>query len=208
MTSNRGHFDKQQLRRAELLESKLCDDSISTRELLELALLSIEPGHDCFHAAELLEKVLAADPDENTAKLWLAHCWIYEFMDERSLRKAIEISTEIDLDTGTAADVRAAALLLKGAAFYQLSSTDSARAALEASVHLEPQWITNRQLLATIYEKSNDISAARGQLVRAIENTAVPPSDDHLFEWLITGRRAAGIAQRLRDQLEGLQKER
>ncbi|HEX7157898.1 MAG TPA: hypothetical protein VF214_02695 [Edaphobacter sp.] len=204
MTLNDGHFDSQERREWELLQAKLQDGSISTPELLKLAQLSIEPGHDLFRAAELLETVLATDPGENMARVWLAHCWIYGFMDPASLRNALEVCNEIGRKAGIIASIRAAAFLLRGAAFYQLSAIDSARKELEASVALEPGWVANRQLLAVLYERTNDLASAREQLVRAIENTAVPSSGDPLFEWLITGRHAAGVLQRLRDQLKRL----
>ena len=103
------------------------------------------------------------------------------------------------------AELKAAALMLKGAALYQLSDAPAARASLEQSVNLAPLWIANRQLLATIYERQKDLRAAEEELSYAIANTnqqAPTESVPHrLFEWLITGRGAHGITSRLQDHL-------
>src|SRR5947209_15793815 len=153
------HATTEQHARIALLEAKLRDDNLSNDEVLELALLAIEPGHDAFRAAELLQRLIPNEAYSAIAKMWLAHCWIYEFMDRRSLQNAAVLCDEVVRD-GTDADIRAAALMLKGAALNALGDVGSAGMALEASVMDRPSWVSNRQLLASVYQKEKRLAEA------------------------------------------------
>ncbi|HVT61022.1 MAG TPA: hypothetical protein VHR45_21845 [Thermoanaerobaculia bacterium] len=168
-----GHATPQESERIAALEAKLGRKTISCDEHLELALLQLEPCHDGFRAAELLEEIIAAKPDHSLAKIWLAHCWIYEWMDEEALRNAVRLCNTL-LDERVSVHLRSAALLLKASALRQLPDSDDPLALLLESVRLAPDWISNREMLAQVYQERGDRNAAAEQLRRALEVSRAP----------------------------------
>ena len=137
MTTLGGHATPRERERAAALEAKLQAQSASLDEQLELALLYLEPGHDGFRAAELLERILKTEPEHDLARLWLAHCWIYEWMDENALRNAVTLCDALT-DASKPAPVRSAALLLKATALRQLGGDGEVIELLSLSVELAP----------------------------------------------------------------------
>ncbi len=211
MTTTLGHAAPGERQRMAELETKLRTRTITSGEHLELALLNLEPGHDGFRAAELLREMLAAEPENGSARLWLAYCCIYELMDPEALREAVRLCEELAPGQASA-DVRAAALLLEAAALRQLAGDRDVLALLRESVRLAPTWIANRQWLAMIYQERGDRAAAEEQLREALEVSRAQPAPepdryaDQLFEMLITARGSHQIGGRLQEQLQELLK--
>lgn len=207
MTTPTGHASPGESERIAELDAKLHAGTITSDEQLELALLNLEPGHDGFRAAEMLRGMLAAEPEHDLARLWLAFCCIYELMDPDALREAIRLCDELS-QARVPVDVQAAALLLKAAALRQLAGDHDVLALLQESVRLAPEWIANRQWLAKIYEERGDQAAAEEQLQKAVEVSRKRPDTrsyaDQLFEMLITARGSYQIEDRLQDQLREL----
>lgn len=205
MTSS-GHGTAAEAARVAELEAKLQDLSIDTDEQLELALLHLEPVHDGFRAVDLLQLILKSEPRHELARLWLAYSNVYELMDEGALQEAVGLADQV-LESEASAAVKAAALLLKAAAFRGLGSQDPV-VELQKSIELAPHWVANRQLLAKVFEERGDRAAAGEQLGKAIESAGThrePMSlPDRFFEMLITARGSYRIAERLRDQIRQL----
>lgn len=198
-----GHPTEGEAARVKLLREKQRANALTRDEALELALLSLEPLHEGDDAAELLIKLIEVDPTDELAKLWLACTYIDEFMDEGSLRKAIALCDEILASPdGTH---RAAALLLKAAALQQLSMSQAAKPLLEKSIAAAPDWISNRRLLAKIYEDSGQNQLAKEQLQAILKVADRPVHPDntiaYTFELLITGRALRGIKDRVEEEL-------
>jgi tetratricopeptide (TPR) repeat protein len=196
-----GHANEQQQHRIRELDQLLRTGAASADECLELALLSLEPGHDGFRAVELLKRIPANHPLRN---VWLAFADIYEIMDLDALNEAVAVCTEVLLEHSDIA-ATAAALMLRAAAQRQLSNTLTARADCEASVRLAPHWVGNRQLLSQILTEQANYEAAREELNAALKNVRPIPTPekyaDYMFERLITARLSQGIDNRLRTQL-------
>lgn len=199
-----GHASSREKDRMAALEAKLGDQAISPDERLELALLYLEPGHDGLRAAELLEGILAVDPGHDVARMWLAHCLIYEWMDEEALRRAVELCNAL-LDERLPADLRAAGLMLKAAALRLLPDGDDPLPLLLQSINLAPTWISNRLLLSNVYQDQGDRKAAEQELLLAKE--ALGSYAGQLFEELITGRGGDRVADFLEDQIRTLARE-
>jgi len=174
---------------------------------MQLALKLFEPAHDPFTAVDILKEVLARDPSCDLARIWLAYLNIYELMDEGALREALTLADEVNAEDKT---LRAAALLLKGAALRHLGRAEMAIAALVESVHLADDWITNRQALADMYGQGGRKGEAIEQLQAALKNFELAKNarsaDDQsaldLFEIYLTGRAASNtVGDTIRDQL-------
>jgi Tfp pilus assembly protein PilF len=199
-----GHASPREMERITALEAKLRSQAISLDEQLELALLYLEPGHEAIRTTELLQEILAHHPEHNLARIWLAYCFIYEWMDEESLKNAVGLCDLLS-DECVPTKLRAAALLLKAAALRQLPGGDDPLPLLLQSIELEPNWISNRQMLASVYQERGDRKAAEEQLHRAMEvrgNYA-----NHLFDRLIAGRSDYRIGDGLEEQLRELGKD-
>jgi tetratricopeptide (TPR) repeat protein len=196
-----GHANDQQRRRIQQLEERLHRDIASEDDILELALLAIEPGHDGVRAAGLLSRLPASDPLRN---VWLAFVDIYELMDLAALAEAVDACSEA-LGGSTDVTIQAAALMLRAAAQRHLTHIAQARADCEESVRLAPHWIGNRQLLSQILTELGEYAAARKQLIEALHNVRPIPHPeeyvDYMFEQLITARSSDGIEKRLRSKL-------
>jgi tetratricopeptide (TPR) repeat protein len=201
-----GHANALERARVAELEAKLHDRRTNSDELFELALLNLEPLHDGFRAAELLQKILNEDSRHKLSKLWLTYVNIYELMDEDALRNAVRLSDQL-IDQGASADVQAAALLLKATAVRGLGDQDPAEY-VRASIALAPGWVANRQLLARIYQERGEQSAAEEELLKAIEACGQQPEPesfaDRMFEMLVTARASHRITDRLKEQLRQL----
>ncbi len=207
MNFSAGHARADEIDRVKALEMKLRSDAISEEEVLELALLNIEPLHNGFRAVELLEGLVKSNPGNVLGRLWLAFCDIYELMDPASLRNARLLCDGILRETSEPR-TRAAALLLSATAARQLSNDVDVRNELEECVSLAPNWITSRQVLAREYERHGMKTAAKDQLLKALENAEESPKAGNpladLFDLLITGRNTYKVTDRIREQLREL----
>ena len=207
-----GHPNVSERARITELEAKLRNRGMNSAELLELALLNLEPLHDGFRAVELLGKIQPEDPRYALAKLWLAYTYIYELLDEVALRNAMKLVDQLIEEEGASVEVKAAAFLLKAAAVRELGVGDTDPAEyVRASIALAPGWIANRQLLARIHQERGEQAAAEEELLKAIEACGQQPEAknivDQMFESLVTARGSHRIADRLREQLSELQQE-
>lgn len=190
MTIPTGHATSAEKAHIAGLAEKLRSGRLTSDERLELALLNIEPLHDGFRAAELLRELLAENRQHELAKLWLAHVYIFHFMDEDALNEAVRLCEEL-LAASARPETRAAAHLLKADALRQLGDRDPVPD-LRQSVALAPTWVGNRLLLAQIDEERGHLSAAQDQLREALEaiGSWPVPADfaSRMFEMLITSR--------------------
>jgi len=94
-----GHASAQQQQCIRQLEERLQGNIASEDDILELALLAIEPGHNGLSAALLLRRIPTSNPLRN---VWLAFADIYELMDVAALAEAIDACSAIltrDSDT-------------------------------------------------------------------------------------------------------------
>lgn len=203
----KGHASISESNRMQLLEEKLRDRRITSDELLELALLNIEPGHDGFRAIEVLRETSAESPNFNLAQLWIAYCDIYELMDEGALRECIMLCDDL-LEREASSRLRAAAFFLKASALRDLDRNNAPVECLLESVKLEPAWVSNRQFLAKLYYEQGHRLAAEEQLHKAIEvsrsQTQSVHIADQLFERLITAQGWSSMKKTLQDQLQGV----
>jgi len=201
-----GHADVEQERVATVLWEKVKRGDATDDEILGLALLSLEPLHDVDAAVSLLEGVTTKSPVEYRPKVWLAFTYVYEVMTPAAFKKTLRLCEEVAI-TAEPAD-RAAALLLKATALREFSSPD-VESLLRESIRLQPDWISNRQLLAQVYCERGDVARAEHELTQALQNASeqLRTSSDYegvLFEQLITLRGSHGIAERLRRRLRSL----
>ncbi|HEX2061782.1 MAG TPA: hypothetical protein VHK90_13670 [Thermoanaerobaculia bacterium] len=202
-----GHASTVEAEEIAMLRRKAAAGSLDTRELMQLALKLFEPAHDPFTAVEILKEVLARDPSCDIARVWLAYLNIYELMDEGALREALTLADEVNSEDKT---LRAAALLLKGAALRHLGRAEMAIAALVESVRLADDWITNRPALSDMYRQAGRKGEAIEQLQAALENfeqakntsSAEEQRAVDLFEIYLTGRAASNtVGDTIRNQL-------
>jgi tetratricopeptide (TPR) repeat protein len=191
----------------EALENKILQHEISQDELLELALLNIEPGHDGFRAMELLREIPIDDARFGVAQVWLEYCYIYELLDDGSLREAVRICDEI-LRQQTKIRLRAAALLLKATALRTLDKVEDSLGPLLDSIRLEPGWVASRQILAMTYLERNSRLEAEEQLRQAIEvirsQSATASLVDQMFDQLIAAQGWPRLKETLQNQLNAL----
>jgi predicted Zn-dependent protease len=202
----RGHADFDQECLAAELAERVRTGSATDNDILELALLSLEPLHDIETAASLLEGLVNRSPHDPLPKIWLAFIYIYEIMTPTALENAIALCDELSVIAESS--IHAAALLLKATALRDSGSND-VRTILEESVRVRTDWISNRQLLAQVYLEHGNMSAAKRELGEALHNVAsespkTSAYQDFLFEELITLRLSDGVAERLALRIRSL----
>jgi hypothetical protein len=82
----------------------------SVADLLKLAQVYIEPAHEEQLAISLLEQILAREPSNAPAKLWLAYCCIHYLLDQASLRRAVQLLEDV-IDSQSGREAAAQVLL-------------------------------------------------------------------------------------------------
>lgn len=189
---NLGHISDVEANAIHELQRKVAAGTITNEELLRLALLQFEPGHDAFAAVETLKEVISRDAAGDLARVWLAYLCVYELMDEVALHEAVRVAEQV-----ASADQRlkSGALWVKGAALRTLNSIDESIAALEHSVRLEPDWVANRMALANAYRDDKRHAQAIVELRTALANVERSRGifrEDDVFERFITGRASSG----------------
>jgi hypothetical protein len=207
MTYDYGHATTAERARIDSLEIKLQRSSITLEELLDLALLHLEPMHKATRAAGLFRQVIASDAQgSEVARLWLAYCLIYEFMEERFLKEAMSLCDRL-LSPGNAADLRAAAWMLKATALRDSGVEPFPFNELFESLKAAPL-ITTRRLLADLFRDRGDLARAREQLELALSIPLVDVSDmpleREMFEMLVTGRGEHRVHDGIHEQLRKL----
>lgn len=193
-----GHETPQQLHEIELRAAALDPRTSPVQDVVDFALLCLEPAHKEDEAIELLEMAIQRDPRPGAAQLWLAYALLHVRMDAESVERARQILSPLIDWPGLAG---AAGLLLAEVREEQGAGLDERIALLEASVEREPDWVSNRQDLAWAYSEAGRHLDAVRELKQAIGSiVAVDPSWDdgrRNFEESITGRAAAGTEARL-----------
>lgn len=200
-----GHATSSELQEIQRLEANLDLSLNSVDDLMQLALLYMEPAHREEEAIQLLEAVISRDPLIGEARIWLAYVLLHYKMDSVSLSRAIEVLTPLLEDPtfdGPASMMVAEVLEEQGADLGDRIQF------LEMSVAKEPSWVNNRQDLAWAYSASGRSEDARRQLELALGSVrrANPAWGVHRrnFEESITGRTAFGVEERLRSDIQDL----
>jgi tetratricopeptide (TPR) repeat protein len=200
-----GHATPDQLADIEARIAAVNPATSPAAELIDLALLLLEPAHREDVAINLLETLLGREPENGEARIWLAYALLHFRLDEAALRRAADLLTPL-LNHPTHA--AAAHLLLAEVRDEQVGDLDERIALLERSVALAPDWVSNRQDLAWAYSEAGRQEDATAQLNQAIGAVrAADPSwsiQQREFEESITGRAAAGTVERLREDLREL----
>lgn len=194
-----GHATAAEAREIESREATLDRATSPVGELLELALLYLEPAHREDEAIELLESIVARHPQHAEARVWLAYALLHFGMDQDSLARAREVVTPVLENTSHAG----AAYMLLG----EIGEEDGVEVAerirlLEASVAAEPEWVNNRHDLAVAYFEAGRSEDATAQLEAALGSIRGEDPDWSLarrsYEESLTGRTAFEAEDRLR----------
>jgi len=197
-----GHASPSESREIEAREKRLDPALSPIDDLLELALLYVEPAHREDEAIRLLEAVLQRDPFNGEARLWLAYILLHFRMDAPALARARDAVTPL-LDTHPYGG--AATLLLAEVRDEQGAGLAERIHILERSVAQEPDWVSNRQDLSRAYSEAGRNEDALEQLRRALNSiSSVDPTwtgAKRNFEESITGRTAFGAEARLRQEI-------
>lgn len=202
-----GHASPDQLADINVRAAALDPATSPPTDLIDLALLYLEPAHREDDAIELLEITLSREPNNGDATIWLAYALVHVRLDQAAMNRATDLLTPL-LDDRTHA--AAAHLLLAEVRDEQGADVAERIALLERSVALAPDWVNNRQDLAWAYSEADRQADAAAQLNQAI--TAIRAADpswtiqQREFEESITGRTAAGTTERLREDLRELAK--
>lgn len=200
-----GHETPEQRREIDERAAAVDPRTSPVEELVDLALLYLEPAHREDEAIDLLEAAVDRDPLHQAARIWLAHTLLHVRMDAVAVERAREVLTPL-LTVPTAAG--AANLLLAEIREEQGADLDERIALLESSVAREPDWVSNRHDLAWAYSDAGRHADAAEQLERALRSVVpVDPAWDaarRSYEESITGRSADGTEARLRADLAEL----
>jgi tetratricopeptide (TPR) repeat protein len=202
-----GHASELEVEELAVLRRRASEGLLTTEELLRLALQLFEPVHDPFAAVDVLKELLRRDPPFDLARIWLAYLDVYELMDDDALREAVALAEEV---SSTDDRLRAAALLIKGAAVRHLAIMGPAVSAVEESIRIAGDWVTNRQALGDLYRDMGRRAEAVDQFRAALENLERARQTERrlehdrereLFEIYLTGLAASEItADIIRDQ--------
>jgi len=203
----RGHATEEEEASVRDLESRINLETSPLSELLELGLMYQEPCHEEDRAILCLEAILARDPKCSLARIWLAYILLHYRMDDASLRRARQLLQPV---VATASRYRAAALKLTVDIGDDLGDLPPAEAIdlLYASVVAAPDWVLNREILASHLARTGNTAAAIEQLSAALAN--IKPADPdwafqrQQYEIFITGRIADMAAERIADRLAKL----
>jgi tetratricopeptide (TPR) repeat protein len=205
MRNMAGHPNSCELKFVNRLEASINVESSPIQKLLELGQLYIEPCHRETDAISIFEVILRRDPNNSSAKFWLAYCCIHYLMDNKSLQRAVSLlNSVITYDHGFVG----AAFMLLAEALNDVGNfplNDKIRL-LESSVSYEPNWVYNRYYLALAYKQNGYIYDAMSQLQRALQNVMVDKPqyldiNTRYFEESITGRMAHKIKEKITNNL-------
>ena len=202
-----GHASHEQLADIEARAAAVDMATTSATDLIDLALLYLEPAHREAEAIDLLEALLRREPGNAEARIWLSYALLHFRFDEANLTHAAELLAPL-LDDPTYA--AAAHLLLAEVQDEQGGDLTQRITLLERSVALAPDWVSNRQDLAWTYSEAGRHADAAAQLKEALTATrTADPSwtiQQREFEETITGRAAIGTEARLRDDLREIER--
>jgi hypothetical protein len=204
-----GHATREESDRIAMLRQKRASGNLSCDEALEFGVMLLEPCHDGFTAVEVFSDAAASCGGSRhvLAIIWMAYTYIYEWMDDESLARAVHLCSEAASELAEAA-IRSAAHLLSASALQQLGRSREAEANVRLSVAEAEDWVSNRQILAAIEIAHGEHRRAVRHLDQAIASVvAFSPPREILalrFESLITGRASYDIERRLQKQRDEL----
>ncbi len=189
------------------LEAKVNQGFASVNDRLDLVALYFGPAHQGEKAADQIEAVLAAHPEDDLVRVWFALIALHVLMNQSSMRRALGLLEETVRRRG--APVGAACLLMAQISKDLGYPAEDVRGLLERSVALEGGWFLNRYLLAFSYAELGRRDETAEQLRAAMANTTAPdpswPPRQRGFEVEVTGRAGYGAARRAQEALEALQ---
>ncbi len=201
-----GHVDTVQLQAS--LEAKVNQGFASINDRLDLVALYFGPAQQGEKAADEIEAVLAAHPEDDLVRVWFALIALHVLMHQSSMRRALGLLEEMVRRRG--ALVGAACLLMAQLAQEVGYPAEDVRALLERSIESERGWYLNHYLLAFSYAELGRRDEAAVQLRAAVANTIAPdpswPPRQRGFEVEVTGRAGYGASRRAQEALEALQK--
>jgi thioredoxin-like negative regulator of GroEL len=198
-----GHASPEEERLIKHLENTVDFTNSPLQDLLELGLRYIEPCHREQDAIKVFRAILKRDPTHSTAKSWLAYCYIEFLMDRVSLQRAEELLMSI-IESGERSAGHAYMLLAE--ALEGDPSIPRKLQLLERSIELEPKWVYNRMMLASVYKKVGRVKEAIAQLSTALQNVRLELAESDVasryFEEFITGRGTPRIAEVITEEIE------
>lgn len=211
-----GHASQHEEARVGELLRKREDGAANSRELVELALLYWEPYHREPETVSILQGILAREPTNNLAKLWLGYICVYYnwLLAGDSLEVAMRCLNQI-IATAQPFWAAAARVVLYGA-LRERDRTEQSRpariACLEEAVRAEPEWLNSRLYLASEYLEDRRYADALEQIRFPKKNSAGPKPDprdfiDRLLETYITGRLSRRAEERLKSLAEKILQE-
>lgn len=197
-----GHATPGQTRDISLREREVTSAASTATEVIELALLHLEPGHNETRAIQLLEAIVEREPRHGVSRVWLTYALLHSAPDPAALTRAAEVLRPL-VDTGQHG--AAAAMLLAEILHARGAGPGPRVKLLKTSVTQEPDWANNRHDLAWAYAEAGRRREAAEHLEHAL-TTLRPPDPDwspaqRAFEESITGRSAFGAEERLRADL-------
>jgi tetratricopeptide (TPR) repeat protein len=187
-----GHASDEQQLVIDALEEQVAKSG-NIDDLLRLAQVYIEPAHEEHRSIALLERVLESDPENATAKIWLAYCCIHVLMEEKALLRAVRLLESVIESKSQSAG---AAYMLLAEAFGDRGDLSLSRKIelLEASTNAEPDWVFNHIRLGRAYREAKRTGEALAEFEVALRNLIESEDDSDLatevFQSEITGRRA------------------
>lgn len=179
------------------LLAQLADRPKEPSLLLDRSVLEMGYFQQFTLAKTLLERVLALDPSNLSAHLWLAYALDEIDADENAciVKQLMEEALEIDPDRADCLSRLALANLDLGGPMTRTLWL------MQRAVELEPEWPALHAALALIYVMVGDLHAADHELKVALElplldSTTLGPVE-HCYEHLITGRAWDDIEEEL-----------
>lgn len=208
-----GHATPEEQQHIQEMENRLDTATSPLDEVLELALLYIEPCHRGETAVSLLQAILKRHSSHSLAKLWLAYCCRWVLMSPEWQRYAQGLLQEVVAGESDPQLVGGAYLLLaqlaRELAFPKWNEPEALShqiELLEASIEHAPQWCNNHVALAWILKDAGRLREAAEHLQAGISNITGRDLSWNLlrlyFEAEITGRAAgADFLRRKLDEI-------
>ena len=201
------HPTRDQVALADELQRRVDSSDANADDLLTLALLRLEPFHDGFGAAQLLESVRGTAGEVATASVWYAYAAVHFLFDASTLQKAFDLLTH---SAGPTRELESARELMMAEVIHRLDANadDDIAGHIQRSIELAPEWVSNHQLLAWFMERRGEHELALQHLRTALANTIPPDPAWSLlqaeFECNITARTSFNVDRRISDVIRRL----
>jgi len=201
------HPTRDQFELADDLQRRVDSSGANADDLLTLALLRLEPFHDGFGAAQLLESVRGTAAEEAMASVWYAYCALHFLFDVSTLQKALDLLTR---SQGPTRELESALEFMMAEVIYRLDENagDNIVGHIQRSIELAPEWVSNHQMLAWFMERRGERELALQHLRSALANIIPPDPAWSLlraeFECNITARTSFNVDRRISDVIRRL----